>query len=126
MLHGIGFTFICIDRGRPKKDIVAFLEASDSSFIDVGMGVQIADGSLLGIQRVTASTPANRHLIKKHVTFDDGREDDYASNIQIADLNMLNAALAVVRWKKLCGFYQDMEREHHSTFTINVNQLLSE
>jgi len=126
MLHGIGFTFVCIDRGRPKQDIVAFLETSGASFIDVGMGIQIAGGSLLGIQRVTASTPANRQLIKKHVTFDDGKEDDYASNIQIADLNMLNATLAVIKWKKLCGFYQDMEHEHHSTYTINVNQLLSE
>jgi antirestriction protein ArdC len=26
-------------------------------------------------------------------------------NIQIAELNALNAALAVIKWKKLCGFY---------------------
>ena len=48
------------------------------------------------------------------------------SNIQIADLNMLNAALAVIRWKKLFGVYQDFEKELHSTYTMNVNMLLSE
>ena len=52
--------------------------------------------------------------------------DEYSTNIQIADLNMLNAALAVIKWKKLCGFYQDLEREHNCTYSINVNQLLSE
>ena len=27
--------------------------------------------------------------------------------------------------KKLCGFYNDLERENHSTYTINVNMLTS-
>lgn len=34
-------------------------------------------------------------------------EDAYRSNIQIADLNALNAVLAVGTWKRLCGFYVD-------------------
>jgi molybdopterin/thiamine biosynthesis adenylyltransferase len=125
LLRGLDFVFICIDKGHPKRDIVAFLSAIGASFIDVGMGVFVGDSNLLGIQRVTASTPSHREFIEKHVSFDDGK-DDYASNIQIADLNMLNAALATIKWKKLCGFYQDMEHEHHSTYTINVNLMLSE
>ena len=125
LLHGLHFVFICIDKGRPKKDIVAFLEASGASFIDVGMGIHVGDTNLLGILRVTASTPAKREHFTKHVSFDDGNDDAYSSNIQIADLNMLNAAFAVIKWKKLCGFYQDLENEHHSTYGINVNQLLS-
>jgi len=39
---------------------------------------------------------------------------------------MLNAALAVLRWKKFTGFYQDFEKEHHTTYCTNVNQFLSE
>ena len=126
LLLGLDFVFICIDKGRPKKDIVGFLEANGASFIDVGMGVQIGDGDLLGILRTTTSTPAKRDHFKKHVSFDDGDDDDYSTNIQIAALNMLNAAFAVIRWKKLCGFLQDFEDEHHSTYSLNVNQLLSE
>jgi len=37
----------------------------------------------------------------------------------------LNAALAVIKWKKLVGFYADFRHEHHSTYTIEVNMLLS-
>ncbi|CAN2525454.1 MULTISPECIES: hypothetical protein [Burkholderia] len=49
----------------------------------------------------------------------------YASNIQVADLNALNAVLAVIKWKKLRGFYRDLDREHHSTYTTDGNLLLN-
>lgn len=126
LLHGLDFVFICIDEGRAKREIVALLEVGSASFTDVGMGVQIGDNNLLGIVRVTTSTPRKRDHFTKRVSFNDAKHDAYSTNIQIADLNMLNAALAVIRWKKSCGFYQDMEHEHDCTYTINVNQLLSD
>jgi hypothetical protein len=43
----------------------------------------------------------------------------------VADLNALNAALAVVKWKKLCGFYLDFEKEYHSTYGIDCNALIN-
>ena len=52
--------------------------------------------------------------------------DDYDSNIQVADLNALNAALAVIKWKKLCGFYLDFVKEHHSTYSIDCNMLVND
>jgi hypothetical protein len=52
--------------------------------------------------------------------------DDYSRNIQIAELNAMSAALAVIKWKKMYGFYQDLEHEHHSTYSINVNMMTSE
>lgn len=55
---------------------------------------------------------------------EEGEDDIYASNIQIADLNALNAALAVVKWKKMIGFYQDFTSACHSTFTIDTGKLL--
>ena len=54
-----------------------------------------------------------------------GEEDVYSSNIQVADLNALNAAMAVIKWKKIRGFYRDFEREHHSTYTTDGNMLLN-
>jgi ThiF family len=126
LLHGLDFVFICMDDGQPKREIVVLLEACGASFVDVGMGVQVGDNNLLGIVRVTTSTPRKRDHFSKRVSFADAKDDAYSTNIQIADLNMLNAALAVIKWKKLCGFYQDMEHEHDCTYTINVNQLLSD
>ena len=53
-------------------------------------------------------------------------DNDYAHNIQIADLNALNAALAVIRWKKLCGFYTDQEHEHSSTYMVGGNHIVND
>jgi hypothetical protein len=53
-------------------------------------------------------------------------DNEYDKNIQIADMNALNAALAVMKWKKLFGFYADNEREHYSTYTIDTNLLTSD
>ena len=48
-----------------------------------------------------------------------------SSNIQVADLNALNAVMAVIKWKKIRGFYRDLEHEHHSTYTTDGNMLLN-
>lgn len=52
--------------------------------------------------------------------------NEYSRNIQIADLNALNAALAVIKWKKIFGFYGDLEHEHFSTYDIDGNHLNNE
>lgn len=126
-LSNIDFVFICMDKGAEKRLIVEKLEALNRPFIDVGMGVQLVDTHLLGTVAVTTSTPRKRDHIaaKKRISFADVN-NDYKSNIQIADLNALNAALAVVRWKKLRGFYHDARCEHFSTYTVSENMVLND
>ena len=125
-LRDMTFVFLCLE-GPAKKLIVEKLEAFGLPFVDVGMGVYLSEGSLGGILRVTTSTPAQRDHVRKRVSFsDDGDRNEYDVNIQIADLNALNAALAVIKWKKLVGFFQDLDHEHHSTYTIGGNMLLNE
>lgn len=122
-LAKMDFVFVAVDRGSARRLIVERLQAAGVSLVDVGMGVWTAGDALGGQVRTTASTPENGDHVWEKVSFAD--EDDaanrYRDNIQIADLNMLNAALAVIRWKKLCGFYVDIEREHHSVYDIDGN-----
>lgn len=127
LLDGTTFAFLSMDAGEDKRAVVSRLEAIGAAFIDVGMGLELVDGSLGGILRVTASTPEKRdHVHGGRVSFAGGGADDiYASNIQVADLNALNAVLAIVKWKKIRGFYRDAEREHHSTYTTDGNLLLN-
>jgi hypothetical protein len=128
LLHDMDFVFLCLDRGAAKMLLVQKLEEFDLPFVDVGMGVQEVDGALLGILRVTTSTRERRdHVRAGRIPFSDGDiNNEYSRNIQIADLNALNAALAVIRWKKLFGFYLDLDREHHSTYTIDGNILTND
>ena len=121
------FVFVCLDKGAPKKLIVEKLEEFNIPFTDVGMGIQLDNNALGGIVRVTTSTSKMCDHFRDRVSFSDAPgDDDYNRNIQIADLNALNAALAVIKWKKLFGFYRDLKSEHHSQFSIDTNLLLNE
>ena len=121
------FVFVCLDKGAPKKLIVEKLEEFNIPFSDAGMGIQLNDNTLGGIVRVTTSTVQKRDHFRGRVSFEDApADDDYYRNIQIADLNALNAALAVIKLKKLFGFYRDLKSEHHSQFSFDTNLLLNE
>ncbi len=126
-LEAMDFVFICMDKGAAKQHVVQKLEELGVPFIDVGMGLQLTDGSLGGLLKITTSTAAKRDHFRTRVTFTDGDgNNEYDKNIQVADLNALNAALAVVKWKKLLGFYLDQEKEHHSLYAIGGNALINE
>jgi len=121
------FVFVCIDAGAAKKAIVEGLEKFAIPFVDVGMGVSIVDDALHGVVRATTSTPDQRGFFRARVSLsDNSANDDYDSNIQIADLNALNASLAVIKWKKICGFYLDFEQENHTTYSTDCNMLTSD
>jgi len=126
LLDGITFAFLAMDASDDKRRVVERLETLGVSFIDVGMGLELVDGSLGGILRTTTSTPEKRDHFRNQVSFvGDGQGNIYSSNIQVADLNALNAVMAVIKWKKLRGFYRDLEREHHSSYTTDGNMLLN-
>lgn len=125
-LQGFDFVFLCMDTGPAKKLIVEALQVSATPFIDTGLGVQMLEDylELWAICRVTTSTATKNDHISRRVSFAEPDDNgDYERNIQIADLNALTAAFAVIRWKKFCGFYQDLEQEHDSTYTTNCNLL---
>jgi ThiF family len=126
-LDRMDFVFLCIESGAPKKAIVEHLIQRATPFVDVGMGLNVQDGSLGGLLRVTAFTPGFSDHVPKRISFDaDGVPNEYNQNIQVADMNALNAVLAVIKWKKMRGFYVDMQREHHTVYGISTNLLTNE
>jgi predicted ThiF/HesA family dinucleotide-utilizing enzyme len=127
-LRDADFAFLSIDGGSSKRFIIEKLQEFGVPFVDVGMGVYQVGDSLGGLVRTTTSAAGHTAHIWDNVriSFADEEDDEYDQNIQIADLNMLNAALAVIKWKKLFGFYADLEHEHSSTYTIDGNHLLNE
>lgn len=129
LLTEMDFVFIAVDDGPTRRLIVDTLLEVQVPFIDVGMGVEQVEHQLLGTLRVTTSTAAcpTTFDVRKAIPCASSTDNDpYDTNIQIADLNALNAALAVIRWKKAVGFYVDAEGEHHSTFSTNMHLLTSD
>lgn len=125
-LNELSFVFIAVDSNRVRKMVSDHLVKKEIPFIDVGLGVELVENQLLGTLRVTAGTPAKNDHLPSRVSGEDHGDNVYTTNIQIADLNALNAALAVVKWKKIATFYQDLEEENHSAYSINVSKIFNE
>lgn len=128
LLAGFDFVFLCIDADERKPALIDGLERLDIAFIDTGLGVVRGDqGCLSGIVRVSTSTPQNREQARRHISFGAGdAKNEYSTNIQVVELNAANALLAVIKWKKLCGFYRDASGEHYAGFSIAANDIVNE
>ncbi|AHN75820.1 hypothetical protein DA70_16220 [Pandoraea pnomenusa] len=124
-LASFDYVFLCVDRGEVRQLVLRALEDTPVVVIDVGMGLNLTDDqeSIWGTCRVTSSTPSTRAIALSRVPKADRDEELYASNIQVADFNCLNAALAVTKWKRMSGFYLDDHNEYESTFSVNLNQV---
>lgn len=126
LLEGMSFVFLCIDKGSAKRPIIEYLKAHNIPFIDTGIGVHKIDTSLIGAVRVTTVTPQMNSHVDQRIQMIDDDNDAYSTNIQIAELNALNAVQAVIKWKKLRGFYHDAVEENHSVYTINTGLVSNE
>lgn len=91
------------------------------------MGVEEIDGRLSGLLRVLYAGPdADRSQVLSRLPAPAEELDEYGSNIQIADLNTLNALLAVGRWKREIGLYADAAPEALATYSLFANSISNE
>ncbi|MDP2088544.1 MAG: ThiF family adenylyltransferase [Flavobacteriaceae bacterium] len=125
-LKDFSYVFISIDKNEVRYNLVKEFLNIGVTFIDVGIGVNKANDCLNGAARVTVGSSYKNDHLDFRIGSVESEENEYSNNIQIADLNCLNAMLAVLKWKKLSGFYQDIKQEHNSLFLINTNKLLNE
>jgi len=125
-LRAMEFVFVTAESSAAKALIPRRIIELGVPFIDVGMGLYEEGGGLGGVLRTTTITPERSAHLATRISSGGGAADDpYVQNIQIAELNALNAALAVIKWKKLWGFYRDEECEHNCLYVIGGNTLIN-
>ncbi|MDD6581772.1 MAG: ThiF family adenylyltransferase [Bacteroidales bacterium] len=118
------FVFVCIDNGRARKLIIEFLGYNGKSFIDTGMGLCVNEDEISGIVRTTCCNSENFEAIKVNIPLEEPKAvDAYKTNIQISELNALNAALAVIKWKQTMGFYYQVEQDSSNEIAFTINDL---
>lgn len=130
-LADLDFVFLSIDRGSSRRLIVEYLVRQQIPFIDVGLGINYSgegNGSekLDGSCRVTLATADKNDHLNKYLELVDEDPDKalYNSNIQIAEMNALNAMLAINKWKQFKGFYSDQSSNtHHLVYTSSMQSL---
>jgi hypothetical protein len=117
-LAGVTFAFVCVDKGFSRAGIFKLLLSMGIPFIDVGMGLSRQNGPLTGMLRATYYSRENGEGVRRMKLADeaDDPDDIYRTNIQIGELNSLNACLAIIKFKQLRGFYVDAESPFHLLF----------
>jgi hypothetical protein len=106
-LEGVTFAFVCVDKGSARSQIFDLLISKGIPFIDVGMGLNRKRGPINGMVRATYYCVEKAQSVrdKRLAEMSDVPDDIYRTNIQISEINALNACLAVIRFKQLRGFF---------------------
>ena len=122
LIEGATFVFVAAADAVARPEILQWLRDKSIPFIDVGMSFREGEGGLSGIAKVTAYLPDDDIPLPIASAIAAG-EDDYRSNIQVADLNALNALLAVIRWKRYLSFYATHETTSQTVYKLYLNEL---
>lgn len=125
LLDPLDFVFLCIDDAPAKPPIMKRLVDRCIPFVDAGMGLHAYEHGIAGAIRTTLVTPEDGSMLDRIPTIGDP-VGIYATNIQTCELNALNAALAVIAWKRHVGFYATETRRSNEVFIVESGRLHSE
>lgn len=119
-LEGVTFAFVCVDKGSARSEIFDVLISLRIPFIDVGMGLIRLQNALSGLVRTTYYSTDTAEAVRslRLAEMADDPDDLYRTNVQISELNALNASFAVIRYKQLRNFYFDNNKLFHLLFGI--------
>ena len=109
------FVFMAAADAEEKPAILAWLRERGVPAIEVGMGIRDEGGRLSGLLAVVNHFPT---MPKARISTASGGVNEYDRNIQVADLNCLNAMLAVINWKKYLGYYAEIEPVDETVYRV--------
>lgn len=122
LLEGVTFAFLSAADAAARPEIMQWLRDRGVPFVDVGMSFREGIGGLTGMAKVTAYLPGQDVALPTMPAVAPG-EDDYSSNIQVAELNALNAMHAVIQWKRYLSFYATHTASNQSVYKLFLNEL---
>jgi hypothetical protein len=127
-LDGVTFAFVCVDKGSSRAEIFDLLISKKIPYIDVGMGLKRRGDALTGMMRTTYYPSEKGNAVREmnFADLSDSANDIYKTNIQISELNALNACLAIIKYKQLRNFYFEASPIFHSLFQIGDLKIISE
>jgi molybdopterin/thiamine biosynthesis adenylyltransferase len=126
--QGVTFAFVCVDKGSARSEIFDLLVSLRIPFIDVGMGLNRKQGALSGAIRATYYSADDAAKVRNMQLAEmaDDPDDIYRSNVQISELNALNASVATIRYKQLRGFYVEESAIYHFLMDIGNMRTFTE
>lgn len=107
VLNGLDFVFVCVDDGPSRQVIVQGCHNASVPFVDVGMGLNKGSNGLYGFVRTAGGQHGDLDRLNgtQYLPAENAHDQEYRNQPQIAELNALNAAVAVIRFKQHMGFF---------------------
>ncbi len=119
-LKDVDFAFICVDDGPARKTIADALIQFGVPFVDAGLNLRLYGDTLRGQLKVVGCVePFRTEAYRSLQTGALAQEGLYDTAIQVADMNALAAAIAVIRWKKYLGFYADDNPVYSTVYVVS-------
>lgn len=117
VLAELDFVFIAVDDGPSRDLICRRLAEYGVPFVDVGMGLYRTSRGLNGMIRVSGGEVSDTAKLigTEYLPATNPADNEYRRQPQIGELNALNAALAIIRFKQRLGVF---DREFKSTANI--------
>jgi len=122
ILDVLDFAFVCIDDAAAKPPILKRLSERGIPYVDAGMGLRDTERGIAGAVRTTLVAKEDQGMAERIPVVGDP-DGLYATNIQICELNALNASLAVIAWKRHRGFYASNRPQPNSVFVLENGRL---
>jgi hypothetical protein len=124
-LRDFDFVFLSIDHGPSRILIADWLSTNGIPFVDCGMGLNRAPVGLNGVVRITGTDRAAYDATARTVFLpgDEPKGGEYRKQGQIAELNALNATLAVVRFKQHFGIYDRIDEAPSTIFETSTFEI---
>ena len=120
LLAGFDFVFVCVDDAPSRQIIAQACHSASVPFVDVGMGLNKGTNGLYGFVRVAGGELGDFDKLNgtQYLPAQNAEDREYINQPQIAELNALNAAMAVIRFKQHMGFFDRVTDSHAAVFDI--------
>jgi hypothetical protein len=123
-LDGVTFAFVAVDKVSSRRAIANLLAKLKIPFINVGMGLKHGSPGLVGAVETSLVDELSAPIIFDEIAGERLNDvaDDYDDNIQTVELNALNAAYAVLMYKRYRGYYAGKRKVARVLVTVSTLQ----
>jgi hypothetical protein len=120
VLQGLDFVFVAVDDGPSRQCICAACRDFGIPFVDVGMGLSKGSRGLFGFVRTSGGEVGDfvRLSGTQFLPAENAHDNEYRRQPQIAELNALNAAVAVIRFKQHFGYFDRLTDAVAAVFDV--------
>lgn len=120
LLSEFNFVFVAVDDGPSRQLICTACDKFGVPFVDVGMGLSKGKSGLFGFVRTAGGQAGDFQRLNgtPYLPSENPHDNEYRRQPQIAELNALNAALAVMRFKQHVGYFDRLTDSTAQIFDV--------